>query len=47
MQRPIVTLTTDFGTADTFVGTMKGVILGIAPEAQIVDLTHQVPPRDV
>jgi hypothetical protein len=44
---PIVTLTTDFGTSDAFVGVMKGVILGIAPEARIVDLTHQVPPQDV
>ena len=44
---PIVTLTTDFGTSDAFVGVMKGVILGIAPEVRIVDLTHQVPPQDV
>jgi S-adenosylmethionine hydrolase len=47
VQRPVITLTTDFGTADTFVGTMKGVIMGIAPDAQIVDLTHEVPPQDV
>jgi S-adenosyl-L-methionine hydrolase (adenosine-forming) len=47
MQPPIITLTTDFGTADTFVGTMKGVILSIAPDAQIVDLTHEIPPQDV
>lgn len=39
----IVTLTTDFGTKDPFAGIMKGVILGIAPRAQIVDLTHQLP----
>jgi S-adenosyl-L-methionine hydrolase (adenosine-forming) len=40
-------LTTDFGTTDPFVGIMKGVILGIAPEVQLVDLTHAVPPQDV
>ncbi|MBM3794749.1 MAG: SAM-dependent chlorinase/fluorinase [Acidobacteria bacterium] len=39
----IVTLTTDFGTQDPFAGIMKGVILGLAPRAQIVDLTHQLP----
>ena len=47
MARPIITLTTDFGTADVFVGAMKGVILGINPDAVIVDLTHEVPPQDV
>ncbi|MDA0798135.1 MAG: SAM-dependent chlorinase/fluorinase [Chloroflexi bacterium] len=47
MQPPIITLTTDFGTADTFVGAMKGVILGIAPDAQVIDLTHEIPPQDV
>jgi S-adenosylmethionine hydrolase len=44
---PIVTLTTDFGLRDPFVGIMKGVILGICPGAQLVDLTHEVPPQDV
>jgi S-adenosylmethionine hydrolase len=43
----IITLTTDFGTADTFVGQMKGAILSVAPEARIVDLTHEVPAHDV
>ena len=43
----IITLTTDFGTRDPFVGVMKGVILGIAPDARIVDLTHEIPPQDV
>src|SRR5438093_5509257 len=38
----IITLTTDFGLADPFVGIMKGVILGIAPDAQLVDVTHDV-----
>ena len=44
---PIVTLTTDFGGGDYYVGAMKGVILGIAPEAQLVDISHQIPPQDV
>jgi S-adenosylmethionine hydrolase len=43
----IITLTTDFGVEDTFVGVMKGVILGIFPGARIVDLTHRIPPQDV
>jgi len=43
----IVTLTTDFGTSDPFVGTMKGIILGIHPGASIVDLTHDIPPQDI
>lgn len=47
MPRRIVTLTTDFGTTDHFAGTMKGVILSIAPGAQIVDITHDVRPFDV
>ena len=42
-----ITLTTDFGDRDPYVGIMKGVILGIAPAAQIVDLTHQIPPQDI
>jgi S-adenosylmethionine hydrolase len=43
----IVTLTTDFGTADGYVGAMKGVIASIAPDAVIVDITHEIPPQDV
>jgi len=43
----IVTLTTDFGLDDWFVGTMKGVILGHAPRATLVDLTHSVPRGDI
>jgi S-adenosylmethionine hydrolase len=42
-----ITLLTDFGTADTYVAEMKGVICTLAPDAAIVDLTHDVPPRDV
>lgn len=44
---PIVTLTTDFGTEDPYVGVMKGVILGINPQAQLVDLTHAVSSQQV
>ena len=44
---PIITLTTDFGLQDHFVGTMKGVILEIAPEARFVDISHGVQPFDV
>jgi len=44
---PIITITTDFGEKDGFVGTLKGVIWGIAPDAQIADITHEVPPQDV
>jgi S-adenosylmethionine hydrolase len=43
----IITLTTDFGLADPFVGVMKGVILGIAPDAQLVDLTHETHSYDI
>jgi S-adenosylmethionine hydrolase len=44
MARPIVTLTTDFGLSDYYSGAMKGVILGICPQAQIVDLSHEIRP---
>ena len=47
MSRPVVTFTTDFGLMDGFVGTMKGVVLGICPEATVVDITHDVPPQNV
>jgi S-adenosylmethionine hydrolase len=43
----LITLLTDFGLADTYVGQIKGAILAIAPSATIVDLTHAVPPQDV
>lgn len=44
---PIVTLLTDFGTADGYVAEMKGVLLAQAPEAMLVDVSHDVPPHDV
>jgi S-adenosylmethionine hydrolase len=43
----IITILTDFGIDNEFVGVMKGVIYGIAPEARIVDLTHKVPRHDI
>ena len=43
----IITLTTDFGLKDGFVGTMKGVILGICPDTRLVDLTHTVRPQNI
>lgn len=43
----LITLTTDFGLIDEYVGIMKGVILSHCPAARIVDLTHQVPPQDL
>lgn len=42
-----VALLTDFGTADYFVGAVKGAILSVNPEAVIVDLTHEIPPQDI
>jgi S-adenosylmethionine hydrolase len=43
----LITLTTDFGLADSYVGAMKGVILGIDPTATIVDISHDIAPQDV
>jgi S-adenosylmethionine hydrolase len=43
----IVALTTDYGTQDYYVGAIKGAILGIAPNARIVDVTHEIRPHDV
>ena len=42
-----VSFTTDYGIADGFVAAVKGVIAGIAPDARVLDVTHQVPPQDV
>jgi S-adenosyl-L-methionine hydrolase (adenosine-forming) len=44
---PIITLLTDFGTADGYVAEMKGVIYSAAPYATIADLSHEVPPQDI
>ncbi len=45
--RSLITLTTDFGYADHFVGVMKGVILGINPTARIIDISHQIDSQDI
>jgi S-adenosyl-L-methionine hydrolase (adenosine-forming) len=43
----LITLLTDFGTADYFVGAMKGVVLSINPHASVLDITHEIPPHDI
>jgi S-adenosylmethionine hydrolase len=43
----LITLLTDFGLQDTYVGVMKGVIAQIAPTAQVIDLTHEIPPHNI
>lgn len=47
MARPVVALLSDFGSRDHYVGAMKGVILGICPDATLVDISHDVPTHDV
>ncbi|MBW4439804.1 MAG: SAM-dependent chlorinase/fluorinase [Plectolyngbya sp. WJT66-NPBG17] len=43
----LVTLLTDFGLSDVYVGVMKGTIAQINPQIQTIDLTHQIPPQDI
>ncbi len=45
--RPLIALLTDFGTVDHYAGTMKGVMLGICPDATLVDISHDIPAHDV
>ena len=45
MNAPVITLTTDFGLRDPYVGIMKGVILGISPDVKLVDLCHDIRPQ--
>lgn len=47
LERSIITLTTDFGIKDPFVGIMKGVILGINPKAKIIDISHNITPQNI
>jgi S-adenosylmethionine hydrolase len=47
MPRPVIALLTDFGLHDHYVASMKGVILGIAPEVMLVDITHEIAAQDV
>jgi S-adenosyl-L-methionine hydrolase (adenosine-forming) len=47
MARPVVALLTDFGLSDHYVGAMKGVIAGLAPDATLIDITHELAAHDV
>lgn len=48
MRQPcVITLLTDFGTQDAYVGIMKGVIAGINPSAMVIDICHSIPPQDI
>ena len=47
MRNPIITLLTDFGTEDYYVASMKGIILRINRRCTLIDITHQVKPRDI
>lgn len=46
-RQPLVTLLSDFGDRDVYVGVMKGVIAQINSQIRVVDLTHQIPPQDL
>ena len=47
MGRPVVALLTDFGTSNHYAGAMKGVVLGICPDASLIDIAHDLPPHDI
>jgi S-adenosylmethionine hydrolase len=47
MARPVVAVLSDFGTRDHYAGTMKAVVLGVCPEAALVDIGHEIPAHDV
>ena len=47
MRKPLITLLTDFGTHDPYVAVMKGVISSICPNAQTVDISHEVRPYEI
>jgi len=47
MARPLVALLSDFGTRDHYAGTMKAVVLGVCPDATLVDIGHEIPPHDI
>jgi S-adenosylmethionine hydrolase len=47
MSGPLVTLTTDFGEQSPYVAALKGVLLGVNPDARLLDLGHQLPPQDL
>lgn len=43
----IITLTTDFGLQDHYVGVLKAILLRISPDSRLVDISHEIPPQDV
>ncbi|MGD8749153.1 MAG: SAM-dependent chlorinase/fluorinase, partial [Balneolaceae bacterium] len=45
--RNVITLTTDFGLQDYYVSAMKAVMLGIAPDVRLVDISHEIPSQDI
>ena len=47
MPAPVITLLTDFGSSDHYAAAMKGVMIGICPEARLIDISHDLPPHDV
>lgn len=47
MADPLVTLTTDFGTASPYVAAVKGIILSLNPAVRLIDLSHDIPPQDL
>ena len=47
MPLPIIALMTDFGTRDSYVGMMKGVIVGRCPDAHLIDITHEIAPQNI
>ena len=47
MANRLITFTTDFGLSDHFVGTMKGIVAGIAGQARVIDITHDIAPYNV
>jgi S-adenosyl-L-methionine hydrolase (adenosine-forming) len=47
MRAPLITLTTDFGTASPYVAAMKGALLAVNPHVQLVELSHSLPPQDL
>jgi len=47
MGNPVITLLTDFGLSDPYVGILKGIIADIAPNANVIDLTHLIPPQNI
>ena len=47
MPRPVIALLSDFGQKDHYVAAMKGVLLEYQPDAQIIDISHDITPGDI